>query len=72
MPESLPEPTINLFLKSGVLFVPSQICQPLGILAIDPAQIIMVPDGTPLLLPWEGSVQYLIQGKRAILRGRNE
>ena len=43
----LPAPTINLSRKSGVLFRPSQMTQPLGILAVDPDQSAITPEGMP-------------------------
>ena len=44
-PASWFAPTINLSLKSGVPLVPSQSCQPTGMEAILPDQIIIEPFG---------------------------
>jgi hypothetical protein len=47
-PESCLAPTTNLSLKSGVPFVPSQNCQPVGMEATVPDQIRIEPIGREL------------------------
>jgi len=56
-PESCLAPTTNLSLKSGVPFVPSQSCQPVGIDATVPDQMRIEPIGRELFwLPGAGTV----------------
>ena len=51
----MPEPTINLSLKSGVLLLPLHKYQPDGIAFSAPDQIAMIPEGTPITVVQEAA-----------------